>query len=216
MDPPDAPANTLSPQEQRDGWRLLFDGHSLDGWHAYQHRDSLPLGWVVNMGALCNVNPSGDLVTGDTYGDFELMFEWKVGPAGEGGVFFRVDESRPRPWQSGHEMQILDNEFSAKRGNPKTRAGACYGLFATSKKPARPVGEWNEAKIVARGPSIEFWLNGEQTVAFAIGEESWRKRVSRSRSGRFAGFGETMVGKIVLQDLGGPVWFRNMKIRELR
>lgn len=209
--------NHLTPEEEAAGWRLLFDGASLEGWRGYR-MDGVPAGWAARDGVLAFTSGDGgggDLITVDRFADFELALEWKVGPAGNSGVFFRVTEEERAPYWTGPEMQILDNSGHRDGQNGKTSAGANYGLHAPAEDVARPAGEWNSARIVVRGAQVEHWLNGVQIVTYELWTPQWRAAVAATKFGEWPGYGRAAEGHIGLQDHGDPVWFRNIKLREL-
>lgn len=217
--------NRLTPEEEAAGWRLLFDGSTLAGWRGYR-MEGVPPGWSATDGALAFAPlesdgvqddppaPAADLITEDMFGDFELSLEWRVGPGGNSGVFFRVTETERVPYWTGPEMQILDNAAHPDGRSPKTSAGANYGLHAPSEDVARPAGEWNHARIVVRGPRVEHWLNGARIVSYELWSDSWRSLVAASKFGEWPGYGMAPSGHVGLQDHDDPVWFRNLKIRE--
>ena len=205
--------NALTEAERNVGWRLLFDGETMDGWRNFRKPDLSP-NWTVEDGCMSLAPRGGNIVYDEAFGDFHLVMEWKIGPAGNSGVFYRVSEEIEHAWHTGMEYQILDN-FKHKDGEkPETRAGSLYGLYAPSRSVTRPVGEWNEARIIAQGNHVEHWMNSIKLCAFDIGSPDWNARVEGSK---FAGkpFGKCPEGLIMLQDHGDPVWYRNVKIMAL-
>jgi hypothetical protein len=201
------------------GWVALFDGTDLARWRGYRRQD-VPASWRVEGDALAFVPGGdsaarGDIITRDQYGDFELAYEWKVAPAGNSGVMYRAGESHQFVWETGPEMQVLDNGRHPDGKNPLTSAGAAYGLYAAASDVTRPVGEWNAARIVARGPHVEHWLNGTKLVEYEQGSEDWRRRVRESKFGTLPAFGTLRRGHIALQDHGDRVWYRDIRIRQL-
>ncbi len=212
-DPRPAP-NTLTDAERGAGWQLLFDGATLAGWRAF-HGDAPGPGWAVLEGTLALSGAGGDLISTETYGDFELSLEWRVAAGGNSGVFFRVSEEHEQVWESGPELQILDNRRHPDGRNPLTSAGANYALHAPPLDVTRPVGRWNRARILARGGSVEYWLNGTRTCRFELGSEDWAQRLAASKFATMPGFARYAVGHIALQDHGDPVAFRNVKLRRL-
>lgn len=206
--------NTLTPQERAAGWRLLFDGQSLAGWRGFK-ADKPGAGWKVVDGALSRQGRAGDLLTVEQFGDFELRLEWKIGPGGNSGIFYRgVEDSEAIHW-SAPEMQVLDNAGHKDGKDPLTSAGSLYAVYGPSRDATRPVGEWNEVRIVARGSHIEHWLNGVKLLECEIGSPDWTTRVQASKFKNRPGFGRARTGHIALQDHGDPVWFRNIKLRPL-
>jgi hypothetical protein len=212
----DAPAdpNTLSAQEKADGWTLLFDGRNTDAWRGYR-KDGFPSGWLVEDGVLIVTGGGGDLVTREQFADFELSVDWQVGPRGNSGIMFRVAETKNAPYETGIEMQILDNRLHPDGKNPLTSAGSCYALYAPLADVARPAGQWNTARIVARGPKIQQFLNGELVAEYEIGSAEWKQRIAGSKFRDWADFAKPTRGHIALQDHGDRVMFRNLKIRKL-
>jgi expansin (peptidoglycan-binding protein) len=151
----------------------------------------------------------------DEFGDFELAFEWKIGAAGNSGVMYRVTEDSTAPWHSAHEYQILDNAGHADGKKPETTAASAYALYAPVKDMTKPLGEWNQARIVVKGRHVEHWLNGTKVVEFEVGSADWNARYEKSKFAKYPQFGKTAKGRIAIQDHGDPVSYRNIKIRTL-
>lgn len=211
----EAPPNTLTEQEKADGWTLLFDGRTTSAWRGYK-KANFPGGWTVVDDALTRTGGGGDLVTKEEFGDFELSLEWRIGPGGNSGVMFRVSEDKGAPYETGPEMQVLDNKLHRDGRNPLTSAGSCYALYAPLEDAAKPAGEWNQARIVAKGPKVQFFLNGKMTAEFEIGSADWNQRVGGSKFKAWDKFGKNAKGFIALQDHGDPVSYRNIKVRRLK
>ncbi|HSL23495.1 MAG TPA: DUF1080 domain-containing protein [Vicinamibacterales bacterium] len=207
--------STAQPPRDAGGWRVLFDGTSLAGWRGYK-QSTLPDGWKAQDGFLVRLSGGGDIVTVDEFGDFELALEWKVTEGGNSGIFYRALETTELIWHNAPEYQILDNARHRDGKDPMTSAGACYAVYAPAKDATKPAGQWNETRIVARGPHVEHWLNGVKVVEFEIGSHDWRRRVAASKFRIYAAFGEQKKGRIGLQDHGDVVWYRNIRIREPR
>jgi hypothetical protein len=213
---PQQATNTLSEDESALGFTLLFDGESLDAWRGFNRTD-LPGGWSAADGAV-TFTPgveSGDLITRETYTDFEFRFEWNVGPGGNSGVFFGVIEGNRRTYESGPEMQLLDNAGHPDGRNPLTAAGANFGLDAPTEDVTRAIGEWNETRIVREGDHVQHWLNGIKIVEYELGTEEWKAKVSETKFAEWPDYGIHHEGHIGLQDHGDPVHFRNLRIRRL-
>jgi hypothetical protein len=206
--------NTLTETERSKGWRLLFDGRTTNGWRGFR-QESMPEGWQVGNGMLARVAQAGDIVTTEQYGSFELALEWRVGPGGNSGIFFHVTEDNDYVWQTGPEMQILDNAGHRDGQNAETSTGSNYALHAPARDVARPAGEWNEVRLVVRGDHVEHWLNGEKIVEYELGSEDWKARVAASKFATMPGYGRNRRGHIALQDHGDPVQFRSIRIRPL-
>lgn len=207
------PVNRLSAEEEAAGWKLLFDG-TLEGWRGYR-REGVPGGWGVSDGALVFTpgRGGGTLITVDRYDDFELALEWKLEAGGNSGIFYRATEDEVAPYWTGPEMQVLDNGGHPDGRRPETSAGSNYALHAPTEDVTRPVGEWNEVRIVARGPQVEHWMNGVRIVAYELWTDEWRAMVEETKFAEWPGYGMAPAGHIGLQDHGDPVWFRNIRVR---
>ena len=153
----------------------------MAGWRAFRGTD-MPAGWTVEGGVLSRTAKAADIVTVDEFGDFELAFEWKIGAAGNSGVMYRVTEDSTAPWHSAHEYQILDNAGHADGKTPETTAASAYALYAPVKDMTKPLGQWNQARIVVKGAHVEHWLNGTKVVEFEIGSPDWTARYRRASS----------------------------------
>lgn len=214
--------NTLTDAEQEDGWQLLFDGATLDGWRGFK-RDSVPAGWTVDEGALhFTTEAAADdehsvqtLITSDTYDHFELRAEWKLSPEGNSGILYRVTEEEDLPYETGLEYQIVDDTAIADEPDVN-RTGGLFGLYAPSEDVVRPIGEYNETRIVVRGNRLEHWLNGTKLLDAEIGSDTWNDRVSSTKFSNWPNFAAADAGHIALQDHGYRVWYRDLKIRPLR
>lgn len=227
------PPNTLSKSEKAAGWRLLFDGTTLTGWRGFHSEQTMgnpiPGGWLAEDGTLRKNagrgtadRPGGDLITVDQFANFELAIEWKISKGGNSGIKYLVSESLPPTGRGAisFEYQVLDddNHPDAKMGIAGNRtSGALYDLIAPAAiKQLRPVGEFNQTRIIVRGDRIEHWLNGAKVVEFDRASEAYRQHLATSKFKATKGFGEARQGHILLQDHGDAVWYRNIKIRELK
>ncbi len=167
-----------------------------------------------------NGQTEGDIVTDEQYSDFDLTLEWKATPGVNSGVMYRVSEAKNVPYRTGPEYQILDDPWYKDEKNfkgikPVQLTGAAFGLYAPTKDVTRPVGEWNQTRIVVSGNHVEHWLNGEKIVEYELGTADWNKRVAASPFGKEDRFGKEKKGHIDLQWLTNEVAFRNIKIKEL-
>ena len=205
----------LTAEEKAAGWKLLFDGQSLAGWRSYKS-ETPPTGWRAVNGELVRDGEGGDLMTAEQFDDFELRFEWKVTANGNSGIIYRIATTEEFPWQTGPEYQILHNQGHRDGKAPITSAGSNYAVNPPTKDLTRPVGEWNEGRIVARGNRVEHWLNGEKVVEYEINSADWLERVKASKFAKLANYGRIKRGYIALQDHGDVVSYRNIKIRTLR
>jgi hypothetical protein len=207
--------NTLTPKEKAEGWRLLFDGKSLDGWRGYR-KEIAPEPWKVVNGELTLVGKGGDLVTKEQFADFDLKLEWKlVKPGGNSGLFFRGVETEDPIYCSAPEIQIIDNARHKDAANITHTAGSNYDLDAPSRDVTKPVGEWNELRVLVHGPHVEHWMNGVKIVEYELWGPEWEAKVKKSKFAKWPGYGRAKTGHIALQDHGDPVAFRNIKIRKL-
>lgn len=204
----------LTAAEQAEGWKLMFDGKSLAGWRGYK-TETAPTGWTAADGVLTRTGAGGDLMTTEQYGDFEMRFEWKVTQGSNSGVIYRIATTEPYPWHTGPEYQILHNAGHADGKNPITSAGSNYAVNPPTKDLSKPVGEWNEGRLIARGNHVEHWLNDVKVVEYEIGSADWAARVKASKFGKIPPYGTMKRGYIALQDHGDMVSYRNLKIKGL-
>lgn len=213
----------LSEADAESDWYWLFDGSNLDQWREFNKHGPVSPAWVVEDGVLAflperktSTDPVG-IITKEQFSDFELELEWKISAGGNSGIFFHVTEHQglERPSRTGLEMQILDNDGHRDAAYPNRTAGAAYDLYAPDRDVTRPVGEWNQVRVVSIGDRVEFWLNGERTVEFDRDSEDWRQRFDQSKFGSpgFEHLGVARQGHIGLQDHADPVFFRNIRIR---
>jgi Domain of Unknown Function (DUF1080) len=219
--------NQLTSTEKKAGWRLLFDGQTFTGWRGF-HSDKVPEGWVIEDGTIKKVpaqgmlgRAGGDLITVDEFSNFELRLEWKLSPRGNSGIKYLVTESQPPSGKSAvsFEYQVLDDDKhpDAKMGIAGNRtSGALYDLIPPAKeRKLKPIGEYNEVRIIVRGNQIEHWLNGVKVVGFDRSSPDFKERIAQSKFKNTKAFGEAAKGHILLQDHGNAVWYRNIKIRNL-
>lgn len=217
--------NTLSQSERAEGWKLLFDGTSLDGWRTFK-KDKPGQSWKADGGAIVLVTVStegksraldgGDLVTTNTYENFDFTIDWKIGACGNSGIMWGVQEGDfEKPYHTGPEMQVLDNTCHPDAEIHMHRAGDLYDMIACSEETVKPAGEWNTARIKTMNGATEFWLNGTKVVEFNMFDDNWNNMIADSKFKQWSGFGQFKNGHICLQDHSDPVQFRNIKIREL-
>jgi hypothetical protein len=208
-----AQSNTLTAAEKAAGWTLLFDGRSTAGWRGFKAPAPDP-GWTAKDGALSpDPKTSKDIMTKAQFGNFELAFEWKISPKGNSGVMFHVTEDGEQTYWSGPEYQVLDNS----RGEPpREQAGALYALYPPVNAVTKPVGEFNQGRIVVRGGKVEHWLNGVKVVEYDMASADFKARVAASKFKAWPQFAASPTGHIALQNHGDAVWYRNIKIRPLK
>jgi len=206
------PPNTLSDAERAAGWTLLFDGASTAGWRGFR-MTGVPAGWQAQDGALTRVSEGADIITVREYTSFELSLEWKISPKGNSGIMYRVTEADSATYETGPEYQVLDDEGHRDGLSRLTAAGAVYGLYPAPDSLVRPVGEWNQARIVVNGNDVEHWLNGTLVARYVLGSPDWEARVAKSKFRQWPGYGKAKTGHIALQDHGDWVAYRNIKIR---
>jgi len=208
-----AAPNTLTPQEQAAGWTLLFNGKDLTGWRDFEAAAPDP-GWHVADGAISpDPKTSKDLITKAEYGDFELSFEWKISKLGNSGVLYHVIEQGDETYYSGPEYQILDNAHGER---PPQQAASLFALYAPLVDATRPVGEWNEGRIVVDHNHVQHWLNGKKVVEYDLGSADFKARVAASKFKAWPQFASSPTGHIALQNHGDAVAFRDLKIRALK
>jgi hypothetical protein len=196
-------------------WEKLLGDNHQELWRGYKEK-TWPKGWKLENGVLARTGSGGDLMTVATYGDFDLQLEWKISTGGNSGVMYRVSTGDNAPYFSGPEFQLLDDEAHPDSAKTETSTGSLYALYGRKHDVAKPVGEWNSARIVLRGNHVEHWLNGKKVVECEMGSDDWNRRVKNSKFAEWAKFGKNREGHIALQDHGNPVWFRNIRVRRLK
>jgi Domain of Unknown Function (DUF1080) len=218
--------NGLTREEKSNGWQLLFDGKSTKGWHKYGNE---PVGaaWKIKEGTLVldttekenwQTKGGGDILTDEEFDNFHLQLDWKIAKGGNSGIIFYINEDKAKydyPWNTGMEMQVLDNNGHADAKIIKHRAGDLYDLISSSKETVKPLDEWNHAEIKCVNGKLDLYLNGENIVSTTLWNDNWKKLVAGSKFKSMADFGTYKKGRIGLQDHGNEVQFRNIKIRKL-
>jgi hypothetical protein len=193
--------------------RPLFDGTSMQAWRGYKS-DALPPGWRVADGVLSKDGAVPDIISRDQFGDFELELDWRIGAAGNSGIFYRGTEEYDRIYWSAPEYQLLDDEKAADNTSRLTCAGACYALYPSPAGHLKPVGQWNQTRIVARGAHIEHWLNGVKLLEVEQGSADWNAKVAASKFKDWPNFGKSRRGHLAIQgDHEGALAFRSIRIR---
>ena len=207
-------AAAMRPADKSDGWLALFDGSTLDGWRAFKSTEP-PAGWKAVDGAVSRVGGPGDLMTKEQFGDFELRLEWKIVEGGNSGIMFHVTGDGAQTYETGPEFQILHNAGHKDGQAALTSAGSNYAVHAPVRDVTKPVGEWNDVRLIVKGAHVEHWMNGVKLLEYELWSPDWEARVKASKFGKMPGYGRAKSGHIVLQEHGGPVWYRNIKIRKL-
>jgi hypothetical protein len=215
--------NSLTSKEQKEGWKLLFDGKTTTGWKTF-NTNTAAARWKVKDGELfldksvTAQEDRGDLITQAEYENYELSLDWKIDSCGNSGIIFNVkeDPKYSATYLTGPEMQVLDNSCHPDAKIPKHRAGDLYDLIKSNKETVKPAGQWNQARIVSNKGHYEFWLNGNKAVEFTMHTPEWDAMVAASKFKTMPDFGKATKGHIALQDHGDKVSFRNIKIKELK
>lgn len=210
-----AQVNTLTAKEKAQGWRLLFDGQTMADWRGYKSPD-LPAGWRVADGIIVKDSGAEDIVTRDSFANFELTMDWKLAKAGNSGIFYHGTEEYDHIYWSAPEYQLLDDKNAPDGTSRLTSAGADYALYPSPAGIEHPFGEWNTARIVVRGNHVEHWMNGKKLLSYTLGSPDWAAKVKKSKFGAWANYGKATTGLIGVQgDHNGRLELRNIKIRVL-
>ncbi len=214
----DVPPNTLTDTERAAGWRLLFDGRTTEGWRGYRKQVFPDKGWAVEDGSIRHLpkGGGGDIVTRDQFENYELSWEWSINAGGNGGLKYFVIEDRPDV--IGHEYQMMgEPDLAAIRKDPKHATGSFYDVIPVSLElPLRPPGQWNQSRVVVRGNHVEHWMNGKQVVAYELGSETVKAAIAASKFRKIERFGTKFPHHLLLQDHGGDVRYRSIKLLPLK
>jgi hypothetical protein len=213
--------NSLTDAEKAAGFRLLFNGENLDGWHNFK-RDNVRPGWQVRNGALICADPhnAGDLCTNDRYDWFELQIDYSISEAGNSGIMYHVTDQGGATWATGPEFQLEDN----KEASDPIRCGWLYALYQPPIDPStgkpldatKPVGQWNRVRLIITPQKCEHWINGVKYFDYVLGSDDFKQRVAKSKFGRMPFFAKPDIGYIALQGDHGQVSFRDIKIRPIQ
>ena len=212
--------NMLTEKEKSDGWLLLFDGNTMNGWRTYKNKTSNS--WeVVNGEIHCKGSETdksdkrADLITTGQYENFELSLDWKIAKGGNSGIMYHVTEAYDAPYESGPEYQLLDDVGFSDKLEEWQKTGADYAMYTASSRPTKPVGEYNNTKIIFNNGHVEHWLNGVKVLEFEAWSADWNDRKNKGKWKDYPGYGTAKTGFICLQDHGSEAWFRNIKIKKL-
>lgn len=212
-------------QPKAGPWKSLFDGKSLDAWRIFKSDKAPKLCeppattacWDIKDRALWKDGNANDMITKEQFGDFELELEWKIGKAGNSGIFYRGTEDHNAIYWSAPEYQLLDNIDAADNKTAHHLAGSVYDLYDVPKDAAKPAGEWNLTRIVAKGNHVEHWLNGKKVAQYDVGSPDWDAAYGKSKFTKYPNFGKAPKGHIGIQgNHPGMLSLRNIRIRELR
>ncbi len=215
-----ATAAQLSEQQKAEGWQLLFDGQSTNGWQIFKARENNT--WEVIDGTLhCKAldesvsgvgDKRSDIMTSAEFENFELAFDWKISPEGNTGVMFRVTEEFEQPYYTGPEYQLMDDPAFPNE-TPDHLTGSNYAMHPAGKTKIKPAGEWNSSRLIVNKNHVEHWLNGDKVVEYELNSPEWLALKKAGKWNEATGYGAATKGHIVLQDHGSESWFRNIMIK---
>jgi hypothetical protein len=211
---PPLPDQSAAPRDE--GWTNLLDGSSMAAWRGYQ-QDSMPSGWRIENGTLTKDTVTGDIITRDQFGDFELELEWMLDVGGNAGIFYRGTEEYEHVYWSAPEYQLLDDATAPNGESRLTSAGAAYALYPSPEGILKPANQWNAARIIVRGNHVEHWMNGQKLLEYEMGSPDWTAKVKASKFVDWPNYGKAARGHIAIQgDHEGRLSLRNIRIRQLR
>jgi len=213
--------NTLTDEEKKAGWKLLFNGRNLDGWQTFK-MDSARPGWQVRNGVLVCADPhnAGDLCTKEQYDWFELQLDYNISKGGNSGIMYHVTDQGGAAWATGPEFQLEDN----KEAKDPIRCGWLYALYQPPIDPktgktldaTKPAGRWNHIRLLISPEKCEHIINGVKYFDYILGSEDFKERVAKSKFRKMRLFAKSDIGYIALQGDHGQVSFRNIKIRPIK
>jgi hypothetical protein len=212
-----ADPNSLTATEKSAGWKLLFDGKTLDGWRGYK-TETIGAGWKAQDGTLTlTAAKSGDVMTKAEFADFELTFEWKISAGGNSGVIYRVGLGENASFRTGPEYQVLDNIAAHDNKLGNHLAGSLYDIGAEAPRDlVKKVGEWNQSRLLVKGWKVEHWLNGKKVIAADLASPEGKALIAKSKFKDWPKFASLSKGHIAFQDHGDVVSYRAIKVRELK
>jgi Domain of Unknown Function (DUF1080) len=213
--PPAAKAGAATPYKAGP-WQSLFDGKSLDAWRQYRS-DAPAEGWTIHDGIASKDGNASDIVSKAEYGDFELELEWRIGEAGNSGIFYRGSEDEEAIYWTAPEYQLLDDIKARDNRTRNHCAASVYDLYDAPEGHLKPVGEWNATRIVAKGAHVEHWLNGFKMVEYELWSPDWEKHLAASKFKAWSKYGRIKKGHFGIQgNHPGALALRNIRVRELQ
>ncbi|MEP6844997.1 MAG: DUF1080 domain-containing protein [Panacibacter sp.] len=219
----DTADNQLTKAEKKDGWQLLFNGKTTDGWKTYKNEEGST--WSVEEGNLCSTRPTGDhnpdLLTKATYENFELQVDWKLSPEGNSGILYMVTEDNHATYESGPEYQLIDDDGFPEKIEDWQKTGADYAMYVPMVRAIKPPGEWNHAVIIVNKGHVEHWLNGQKVVTYELWSDDWKQAKAKGKWKDDAAYGASKSGHIAFQASHSEVektgvCFKNVKIKILK
>ncbi|HYM27737.1 MAG TPA: DUF1080 domain-containing protein [Steroidobacteraceae bacterium] len=197
-------------------WHSLLEEHAAPAWRGWKE-SGLPAGWHVDGGVLTKDGAVDDLVSEQSYGNFELELEWKIGKGGNSGIFYRGTREYDHIYWSGPEYQLLDDANAPDGRSRLTSAAAAYALYGPPAGVVKPFDQWNKTRIVVKGNHVEHWLNGRKVVEYELKSADWNAKVAASKFKAYPNYGMAASGHIGIQgDHPGALAVRHIRIRELR
>lgn len=207
--------NQLTAEEQADGWQLLFNGKDMSQWRSFK-QPTVNEKWQIEDGAITlTAGGGGDLISKESYKNFELTLDWKIAEVGNSGILILADEKGKYIYSHAPEIQILDNERHPDNKLDTHLSGSLYDMIASPVASHKKAGEWNSTKIRLENSALTIWQNNVQTAKVTIGSTDWNSLIAKSKFASWEGFAAAKEGHIGLQDHGDKVWFKNIKIKEL-
>ena len=213
--------NQLTSKEKKDGWKLLFDGSTTNGWRTYKN---ITGSWKVNAGVLCSEKPSTDqnpdIISNDEYENFQLSVDWKISPLGNSGIMYMVKETHDAPYETGPEYQLIDDDNFPEKIQDWQKTGAAYAIQSPMVKAANTPGQWNHTVIIVNKGHVEHWLNEKKVADYQLWSDDWKKAVANGKWKDEPDYGKSKNGHIAFQASHSGVsntgvCFKNIKIKIL-
>lgn len=212
--------NQLTPQQKANGWQLLFDGNTLNGWRTFKNK---PGSWKAEKGMLCSYSADSghaDLITDNVYENFELDVDWKIAPEGNSGILYLVTEDSNETYLTGPEYQLIDDDGYPEKIEDWQKTGAAYAMQPPATKAANKPGEWNTTRIIVNKGHVEHWLNGKKVVDYNLWSDAWKQQKTKGKWKDDAGYAASKKGHIAFQSSHSKVetsgiCFKNIRIKLL-